>query len=129
MDGTWKDLAHSLGLAINKNINTTIIVDDIMSWADQAMAALLYMECQLRVCLSQNLLLSLKKSHIFPKRLEFVGVNVSPDGNRPAISKHSLLHHWPASELVCNIAKCVGFAQFYSCFIPHFEQHIGALRA
>jgi hypothetical protein len=129
MDGTWKDLACSLGLAINKNMNTTIIVDNIMSWANQAMAVLLYMECQLCVCLSQNLLLSLKKSHIFPKRFKFVGVDVSPDGNRPAMSKHSLLHHWPALELVCDIAKFVGFSQFYSRFIPHFEQRIGALRA
>jgi hypothetical protein len=129
MDRTWKDLACSLGLAINKNMNTTITVDDIVSWADQATAALLYMECQLRVCLSQNLLLSLKKSHIFPKRFEFVGVDVSPDGNCPVMSKHSLLHHWPAPELVRDIAKFMGFAQFYSRFIPHFEQHIGALRA
>jgi hypothetical protein len=129
MDGTWKELARSLGLTINKNMNTTIIVDDIVSWADQAMAALLYMECQLCVCLSQNLSLSLKKSHIFPKWFEFVGVKVSPDGNRPAMSKHSLLHHWLAPELVRHVAKFVGFTQFYSRFIPHFEQRIGALRA
>ncbi len=129
MDGTWKDLACSLGLTINKNMNTTIIVDDIVSWADQATAALLYMECQLCVRLSQNLLLSLKKSHIFPKRFKFIGVDVSPNGNRPTMSKHSLLHHWPAPELVRNVAKFVGFAQFYSRFIPHFKQRIGALSA
>ena len=110
-------------------MNTTIIADDIVSWADQATAALLYMECQLHVCLSQNFLLSLKKSHIFPKQFELVGVDVSPDGNRPAMSKHSLLHHWPAPKLVRDIAKFVGFTQFYSCFIPHFKQCIGALCA
>jgi hypothetical protein len=44
------------------------------------------------------------------------------------MSKHALLHHWPAPELVRNVAKFVGFAQFYSCFIPQFEQRIGALR-
>jgi hypothetical protein len=62
-------------------------------------------------------------------RFEFVGINVSPNGNHPDMSKHSLLHHWPAPKLVRNIAKLVGFAQFYSRIIPHFEQHIGALRA
>jgi hypothetical protein len=128
MDGTWKDLACSLGHVINKNMNTTIIVDNIVSWADQAMAALLYMECQLCVCLSQNLSLSLKKSHIFPKWFEFVGVDISPNSSRPAMSKHSLLHHWPAPKLVRDVSKFVGFAQFYSHFIPHFKQHIGALR-
>jgi hypothetical protein len=128
MDGTWKDVACSLGLTINEDMNTTIIVDNIVSWARQADQALAYMECQLRVCQSQNLSLSLAKSHIFPKRFEFVGVDVSPNGNRPATSKHALLHHWPAPELVRNVAKFVGFAQFYSRFIPQFERHIGALR-
>jgi hypothetical protein len=86
------------------------------------------MECQLRICQSQNLSLSLAKSHIFPKRFEFVGVDVSLDGNRPAMSKHALLHHWPAPELVRDIAKFVVFAQFYSRFIEQFEQRISALR-
>ena len=44
------------------------------------------------------------------------------------MSKHSLLHHWPSPELVWDVAKFVGFAQFYSRFIPHFEQRISALR-
>ena len=66
-------------------MNTTIIVDDIVSWAKLVDQALAYMECQLRVCQSQNLLLSLDKSHIFPKQFEFVGVDVSPVGNRPAM--------------------------------------------
>jgi hypothetical protein len=128
MDGTWKDVARSLGLVINEDMNTTIIVDNIVSWARQADQALAYMECQLRVCQSQNLSLSLAKSHIFPKQFEFIGVNVSSDGNRPAMSKHALLHHWPAPELVCDVAKFVGFSQFYLPFIPQFEQRISALR-
>ncbi len=81
MDGTWKDLAHSLNLIIDNDLNTTIIVDDIVSWAKNLLMALVYMECQLRVCQSQNLSLSLKKSHIFIKRFEFVGVDVCIDGN------------------------------------------------
>jgi hypothetical protein len=66
MDGTWKDVAHSLGIVIDKDMDTTIIVDDIVSWAKQVTAALLYMECQLRVCQSQNLSLSLKNPTFSP---------------------------------------------------------------
>jgi hypothetical protein len=128
MDGTWKDVARSLGLVINEDMNTRIIVNDIVSWARQADQALAYMKCQLRICQSQNLSLSLAKSHIFPKQFEFIGVDVSLDGNRPTMSKHPLLHHWPAPELVHDVAKFVGFAQFYSRFIPQFEQRISALR-
>ena len=86
------------------------------------------MECQLRVCLSQNLSLTLKKSHIFPKRMEFFGIDVSQDGNRPAMSKHQLLRTWPDPVTVCDIISLIGFAIFYPSFIPHFEVGIKRLR-
>jgi hypothetical protein len=85
------------------------------------------MECQLRVCQSYQLSLSLRKSHIFPKHFEFVGINVCSDGNRPAMSKHQLLQHPPQPETVRDVAKIIGFAQFYSKFIPHFELRIAPL--
>jgi hypothetical protein len=80
--------------------------------------ALKYMECQLWICLAYRLSLSLLKSHIFLKRFEFVGINVCSDGNCPAMSKHQLLEHWPQPEIVHDVAKIVGFLQFYSEFIP-----------
>jgi hypothetical protein len=127
VDSRWKDLARSLGVTIDEDTNTNIIVDDILSWAKSLLIALIYMECQLRVCQSQNLSLSLRKSHIFPKRFEFVGIGVGPDGNRPAMSKHQLLKHWPTPVIVRDVAKFVGFMQFYSRFIPNFEIRITAL--
>jgi hypothetical protein len=90
--------------------------------------ALLYIECQLCVCQSYQLLLSPHKSHIFSKCFEFVGINICLDGNCPAMSKHQLLEHWPQPEIVHDVAKLVGFAQFYSKFIPQFELQIAPLR-
>jgi hypothetical protein len=113
---------------MDEDTNTNIIVDDILSWAKTLMSALLYMECQLRVAQSQRLSLSLKKSKLFPQRFEFVGVDVCADGNRPAQSKHQLLQHWPTPTIVRDVAKFVGFLQFYSRFIPHFEVRISAFR-
>ncbi len=112
VDSQWKALAVKSGLVIDDNTNTKITVDDILSWAKSPEAALLYMECQLRVCLAYPLSLSLLKSHIFPKRFEFVGIDVCLDGNLPAMSKHQLLKHWPQPETVRDVAKIVGFAQF-----------------
>jgi len=86
------------------------------------------MECQLQVCQAYRLSLSLKKSFIFPKRFEFVGNDVCPDGNRPAQSKHQLLQSWPPPEIVRDVAKFIGFAQFYSKYIHHFELRILPLR-
>ena len=121
LDFAWKELAKQCGLTIDDDTNTNIIVDDIFNWAKTFCQALLYMECQLRICKAYQLTLSLKKSHFFPKRFEFVGINASANGNQPAMSKHDLLRHWPIPEFVRDVASFVGFLQFYSNFIPHFE--------
>ncbi len=49
------------------------------------------------------------------------------DGKCPAQSKFMVLKIWPASEFVRNIAKFIGFAQFYSRFIPNFEMRAAPL--
>jgi hypothetical protein len=121
IDSQWKAMAQQKGLIINDNTNTKIIVDDIFSWAKSLSMALIYIECQLYVCKAYRLSLSLHKSHILSKRFEFVGIDVCSDENRPTMSKHQLLEHWPQPETVCDVAKIIGFAQFYSEFIPQFE--------
>ena len=84
VDSTWKELVQENGIVIDEDTNTTIIVDNIFSYAKTMVTALLYMECQLHVAQLQNLSLSLKKSFIFPKQVEFVGVDVCQDGARMA---------------------------------------------
>jgi hypothetical protein len=44
------------------------------------------------------------------------------------MSKHKVLKHWPILEYVQDVASFVGFLQFYSKFIPHFEVHVDPLR-
>ena len=79
------------------------------------------------MCRYQNLSLSLKKTSIFPDRFEFVRINVSKDGNRPTMSKHQLVEHWPDPTIVCEILSLIGFAIFYSSFIPLFETRVSRL--
>jgi hypothetical protein len=128
IDSIWKKEAQQQGVSINDDTNTKIIVDDIVSWADNIRHALTYMQCQLKVCQASNLSMNLRKSSFFPTRFEFVGVDVCKDGNRPAQSKHGLLKSWPAPKLVCNVAKLIGFVQFYSRFIPNFKIRAEPLR-
>ena len=128
MNGRWQSVATEAGVTINDDTNTNLIVDDCFSWALDLPTALLYMECQLRVCQSQNLSLNLRKCHFFPSRLEFVGTDVSADGNRPAQSKHSLVSTWPYPTLVRDVSSFIGFANFYCLFIPNFELRIVPLR-
>ncbi len=128
IDSAWKDDAKKQGLTISNDTNTKIIVDDIVSWAKNLCHALGYMQCQLKVCQAYNLSLNLHKSFFFAKRFKFVGMDMCDNGNRPAQSKHSLLKTWPAPEFVHGIAKLIGFAQFYSGFIPNFEMRAESLR-
>ncbi len=93
LDSAWKALAEERGLTIDDDTNTNIIVDDIFNWAKTFREALLYLGCQLCICKAYRLILSLKKSHFFPKRFEFIGIDVYADGNQPAMSKHNLLRH------------------------------------
>jgi hypothetical protein len=76
IDSQWKALTQQSGLIIDDNTNTKIIVDDIFSWAKLPEQALLYMECQLCIYQAYQLSLSLRKSHIFSKHFEFVGIDV-----------------------------------------------------
>ena len=72
-------------------------------------------------------LAKLKQEPLLFTSFEFVGIDVCPEGNRPAKSKHQLLETWPAPELVRDVAKFLGFLQFYSRFIPNFEIRVEAL--
>ncbi len=62
VNSQWKALTQKSGMVIDDDTNTKIIVDDIFSWAKLLEAALLYIECQLCVCQSYQLSLSLRKS-------------------------------------------------------------------
>jgi hypothetical protein len=45
------------------------------------------------------------------------------------MSKHQLLaQHWPKPETVRDVAKIIGFTQFYSKLILQFELRIAPLR-
>ena len=128
MDGTWKALAIERDLVIDETLNTKIIVDDVLSWAKTWEEFIKYFTCQLDVCLSQNLSLSLKKSFFCPERMEFVGHDVCSNGNRPAMSKRALLDHWPAFVTARDVASFIGYLIFYSIYIPYFEQRVAPLR-
>jgi hypothetical protein len=128
INSIWKELTQERGVPMDNDTNTKIIVGDIVSWAKVLNFALIYMECQLKICQAYWLSLNLRKSHIFLSLFKFVGIDVCVDGNRPAQSKHTLLKTWPAPKTVCDVAKFIGFAQFYSRFIHNFKLCVAPLR-
>ena len=121
IDSVWNALAISLGVLIGNTTNTRIIIDDIVSHSSEEELALVYIRCQLRVCQAYHLSLNLLKSHFFPKRFKYIGINVSPNRNRPAKSKHSILKSWLAPEFIRDVVKFIGFAQFLFTFHSPFR--------
>jgi hypothetical protein len=45
----WKETASSVGLSVGTNVDTKIIIDNIINWAQLFDQALQYIECQLRI--------------------------------------------------------------------------------
>jgi hypothetical protein len=84
MDSRWKEVAVSCGVPVNEDNNTRMIVDDLFNYFQSFRLAMTYLRAQLQVCRAQNLSLALKKCVWFPPRVEFVGIDVGLDGNRPA---------------------------------------------
>jgi len=126
---TWKDLARNRGVVFDASTGTEIIVHDVFSWAKTWPEFMTYLECQLQVCLSQNLSLSLKKCLFCPPCLEFVGIDVDDEGNHPAMSKHEFVRAFPDFIIVRDISSFLGFMLFYSKWVPCFEQRAAPLRA
>jgi hypothetical protein len=60
----------------------------------------------------------------FPPRCKFIGIDVCLDGIHLEKSKHRLLETLLVPEIVHDVAKFIGFCQFYSRFIPNFEIHV-----
>ena len=88
MDTTWKNFGTTQGIYFDAFTGTRIIVNNNFSWAPTFYAFIKYLTCQLEVCLSHNLSLSLKKCLFCSDRMEFVSHNVCVNGNCPAQLKH-----------------------------------------
>jgi hypothetical protein len=93
IDSKWKALTQKLGLIINDNTNTKIIVDDILNLAKLLEMVLSYIECQLCICQAYQLSLSIGKSQFFPKRFKLVRIDICLDRYHLAMSNHQLLEH------------------------------------
>jgi hypothetical protein len=110
----WNGLTKARGIDVGGSTGTTIIVDDIHSHGADWDTPLLYLECQLDICLCCRLSLNLKKCQLFSPRFEFVGHDIAGNGNHPAQSKFDLVRNWPQPCIVRDVVSLLGFCTFYS---------------
>ena len=91
----WDDeLLDVFKIKVNESNNSTIIIDDNFTYSEDHETALAQLESILIVSRHHNLSLKLKKCAFFPSKVEFVGHDLTQEGNMPAESKDALLNHW-----------------------------------
>jgi hypothetical protein len=129
IDSISKFPATSRGIPIGDTMNTRIIINDPVGWSSTKEHALEYIRCQQKVCQAYRLSLNLCKSHFFPKRFEFVGIDVCVDGNRPAKSKHNLLMTWPAPSLSATWQNSLVFPSATHVYSSLRALHCSFMRA
>ena len=105
------------------------IVDDTLLWSNSIPDLLLYLDIILSVCLDFRISLKLKKCTFLDPYLEFVGVNMSADGQMPAASKYSLIRQWPLPTCQSSLTSFIGLCGFYRRFCPWFEVNLSPFRS
>ena len=121
------ELSENYGVKLNRSNNTTIIIGDVMYFGISEDNMLILLKCICEISRKYNLSWKLKKCQWFPKKVEFVGVDISVDGNMPAQSKFGMLIVWKYPSKPREIISFIGFAIFYFRWIPYFEMKVSPL--
>jgi hypothetical protein len=103
---------------------SAVIVDDIILFATTAAILLTYFRCVIEVLKHYRVTVKLRKTRFFPKRAEFVGVDIMTEGNSPAESKYEAIEKLTKPKLFSDIRMLTGLLGFYRAWIALFEVRI-----
>ena len=86
----------------------------------------MYFEIVLQTFIKYCITVSLKKCRFFPAKAEFVGIDITPDGNTPADSKDKGFDNLriKSPQSLGDLRLFIGFVGFYQEWIPLFEIRI-----
>ena len=121
----WDEIAEQRGI---QNAGSKVIVDDILLYAETADSLLSYFRCFLEVLVDHRATINLRKCKWFRSRCEFVGIDVTPEGNQPAQSKYHAFQALNRPETWYDLRMIIGFFGFYAKFMPLYETRIQPFR-
>eukprot|EP00978_Attheya_sp_CCMP212_P028534 scaffold98746_cov61-Attheya_sp.AAC.5 len=128
MKEKWELCALS-GIDTSINEGSIIIMNDTLLYAislSENSFTILRAVCT--VARKYHLTWKLKKCRWFPKKFEYVGVDLSIEGNQPASSKFELIKTWKTPTTPRKIMSFIRFAIFYVRRIPYFELRAKPMR-
>ena len=105
-----------------------IIIDDILLFSNHIPTLLHYFSCVAQVFTKFRLSFKLGKCDFLKERVEYVGHDLTANGNCPAASKFSLLQDWPLPPHGISLLSFIGLCCFYNRYCPWFETNIKPLR-
>ena len=89
------------------------IIDDILLWCSHTDALLLLMECVCKVFRKYRVSFRLKKCDFLKDRVEYVGHDITNEGNCPAQSKFNLINDWQLPSTGQTLLSFIGLINFY----------------
>ncbi len=111
-------------------IGSQNIVDDIILHSSRIDWLMKYFELVLQTFVKYCITVSLKKCRFLPAKAEFVGMDITPDGNTPATSKDKSFENLRIKEpaSIGDLRLLIGFIGFYQEWLPLFEIRIARWR-
>ena len=119
-----QDAPHDL----HESYGSDVIVDDILLYAEDVDILMAYFECALEILQHHRVTVKLKKCKFLHPIIEFVGVDITPNGNSPARSKFPAFEKLPPPETWADLRILIGMFGFYQEFIPLFQTRIAPWR-
>ena len=112
-----------------KEVDSKQIVDDGLMWSYDPFLLLDFFDCICEIYVKYRLSFNLKKCDFYMPRFEWIGHDLTQNGNNPAQSKFDLVRDWPIPRTGSLLNSFVGFAAFYAMFIPQFAFRVSPLRS
>ena len=114
---------------LSNEVDSRQIIDDGLMWSYDPLTLLKFFECLCEIYVKYRLSFNGKKCDFFMNRFEWMGNDITGDGNSPAISKFDLIRDWTLPVTGDSLLSFCGLLGFYSKYIPQYESRAQPLRA
>jgi hypothetical protein len=130
----WNRKATELGIRgedrpqRRQDPDSKTIVDDILLSAATPEELIRYFRVVLEVLEFYRVSVKLRKCRFMMQEVEFVGVDILSEGNRPAKSKDEAFEKLEPPKSYSDLRALIGFFGFYQEWIPLYEFRLGPWR-
>ena len=94
------------------------VIDDILTWSTNLDFNLIYFECICKVFETYCASFRLDKCEFLKDRVEYVGHELTPTGNFPAISTFNMINDWKPTTSIQVLNSFIGLMNFYHNYAP-----------